>query len=446
MRSFCCLIAAIVLAAITFVGSAAADSNILFILDGSGSMFGKVGGQTKIVVAKQQLKKLMGELPPGAQVGLMTYGATSKSSCSDIQLLRPIGTAADVSAAIEGITPLGKTPIAAALAKSADAFAGLSGQNNNVVLISDGIESCDGDPCAAATQLAKSDIAVRIDVVGFGLNDSDAAALQCIAANGNGKYFAANDTTGFADAIGDVVKAVETVTTPPPPPPQPPKQVETVVFEDPFDGTDLDAKHWQVINPNPDSYLVENGALLTVSSTPGGLANSDLQNIFKYVDPLPDGDYTVTVSLRMEFATGKEQFQVGLMDDASNYIVSSVVAAANCCNSTIDLKLDKVSGGQAAGFDLPAVRLPSTDTFAKEANGVEQPITLKLIKQGHTLKAALTFAGLKDDAGNPMVVTTDPVTSLRPPKSLAMALSQSADGSGETTAYVDSVTISTPGP
>jgi Mg-chelatase subunit ChlD len=430
-------------AAFASIGAAAADTNILFILDASGSMYGKVGDEAKIVVAKRELRNLLAELPGDAQVGLMTYGATSKSSCGDIQLLSPVGAASDPGSAIEKITPLGKTPIAAALQQSARAFSGLEGQNNNVVLISDGIESCDGDPCAAATALVASGIGVRVNVVGFGLTDEESAALKCIADNGNGKYFSAKDTAGFSDAIKQVVDVAETAASSEPPPAEPPQPVENVVFDDSFEGSALNADTWLVTNANEDAYLVEDGSLLAVSSTPGGVANADIPNIFKYVGTLPDGDYTVTTTLRMEFATGKEQFQLGLFDDGSNYLTASVVANANCCNSTINLKLDKVAGGQATGFDLIAIRLPSADEFSKEANATEQPITLSFIKQGHTFRASVTFVGLKDDAGNQVVVTTDPVTSLRPPKSLVMNLSQAAAVDGETTAYVDEVKITT---
>lgn len=137
-------------------------SNLLFILDASGSMNGQIDGRAKMQIARRALSKLIGDLPSDSSVGLMTYGhrvsPRAQGACSDIQLLVPI--AKDQVRAVTGlmsaIEPRGKTPIAGSLALAPAAFRGHEGGNNNIVLISDGIETCDGDPCAIAGKLRAS--------------------------------------------------------------------------------------------------------------------------------------------------------------------------------------------------------------------------------------------------------------------------------------------------
>ncbi len=121
---------------------------MLFILDGSNSMWGQIEGQAKITAAQGVLSNLLTDLPADTKVGLMVYGHRDKSSCDDIELVSAIG--ADTPDALAGklknLQPKGKTPIAGALNAAIKAFDRLEGQNNHVVLVSDGIETCEGTP------------------------------------------------------------------------------------------------------------------------------------------------------------------------------------------------------------------------------------------------------------------------------------------------------------
>ena len=219
-----------------------------------------------------------------------------------------------------------------------------------------------------------------------------------------------------------------------------------MIFSDEFEGSDL-SKDWDVSNPTGD-YAVEKGALLAVSAAPGGLANPDVPNTFKLIGDLPNSDYTVTVKLNVAFATGKEIFAVGLFDDKDNYLTASLLGRGSCCSTQeVDLKVSKVSAGQPAEFVKTMFEFDPPDRgtpFDKGANAVAQPITLKLIKEGHNFSASANFAGQKDDAGNPVWVTTEAVTSLRPPKTLVMNASQNEEVSGETEVKIDSITVDVP--
>ena len=75
-------------------GTAAQDDasapNVVFILDASGSMWGQIEGENKIVIARRVLRELVGELPGDAEVGLVAYGHRREGDCEDIETLVPL--------------------------------------------------------------------------------------------------------------------------------------------------------------------------------------------------------------------------------------------------------------------------------------------------------------------------------------------------------------------
>ena len=96
-------------------GSArAAGSNVELIIDASGSMAQRIGGQSKLETAKKVLLKLAAELPPDTQVAVRTYGANRKDDCSDIVLLAPLGPRdpGRFRSQVIALKPRGMTPIA----------------------------------------------------------------------------------------------------------------------------------------------------------------------------------------------------------------------------------------------------------------------------------------------------------------------------------------------
>ena len=128
-----------------------ARGKVLFILDGSGSMWGRVEGQPKIAIAKEVMTGLIRELPDNVDAGLQVYGHRSKGDCDDIELLAPVGGSdrATLIQRIQEINPKGKTPITRSFQFAAKQLRE-SEEETTVVLISDGKETCDADPCALA--------------------------------------------------------------------------------------------------------------------------------------------------------------------------------------------------------------------------------------------------------------------------------------------------------
>jgi Ca-activated chloride channel family protein len=200
-----------------------AQGEILFILDGSGSMRAKMGNKDKMAIAKEVMTKLIKELPDNVQVGLEVYGHRRKDDCNDIEVLSPVGIASKdtLIKQIQAINPKGKTPITKSLELAAEQLEAVE-EETTIVLISDGQETCEADPCAALKALKDQGIKVKVHVVGFGVTKEEQAQLSCIAEAGQGKYFTARDANQLKVALSEVKQAVvQKVVAPPPPPTKP---------------------------------------------------------------------------------------------------------------------------------------------------------------------------------------------------------------------------------
>ena len=192
--------------------------NLVIILDSSGSMVGRLGSETKMMAAKRVVKDLIENMPSDMNVGLVVYGARSpraKRDCADIEVLQPVSPVAPaaLAAAIDGIQPRGMTPIGASLRQAANALGGHPGAST-IVLVSDGTESCESDPCQVAQEIrTELGIEVRVQVVGFDIEPGDRTLLECVAQGGGGVYYPA----ATAD---ELEKALVEATKPAPAPPR----------------------------------------------------------------------------------------------------------------------------------------------------------------------------------------------------------------------------------
>jgi Mg-chelatase subunit ChlD len=121
----------------------AAGGNLVFILDASGSMWGRVEGKEKIVIAKEVLTGLIQDLPDDAGVGLVAYGHRSKGDCKDVEELVPQGPVdkETLISKIQAINPKGKTPITLSVRMTAEKLKSLEDETT-IILVSDGKETC----------------------------------------------------------------------------------------------------------------------------------------------------------------------------------------------------------------------------------------------------------------------------------------------------------------
>ena len=187
------------------------NSGVLVILDASGSMWQKLEDRFRIEIAREALVKLVSEtVPAGTPFALRAFGQKEPRSCrTDLEIsLAPLNNAAAV-ATINAIEPqeLSKTPIAASLAKVGEDLNGVDGERV-VVLVTDGEETCDGDPEAAIRKLIASGVDVRVNIVGFAIDEyALRKTFESWAQQGNGTYLDAQNATDLAGAIGQAVNA-----------------------------------------------------------------------------------------------------------------------------------------------------------------------------------------------------------------------------------------------
>lgn len=194
--------------------------NIILILDDSGSMAENVSGGQKITVAKNVITNFVNSLPASAKVGLMVYGnhgsnySSDKAiSCAGIDMVYPLSTL-DKNAfisAVNSFQPTGWTPIAGALNKAQSILAAFdpSTNSNLIYLVTDGIETCDGNPVTAARQLNQSNAKAIVNIVGFNVDNTAQAQLQQAAQAGGGQYYYANSADDMSKVFNDQEKLLQ---------------------------------------------------------------------------------------------------------------------------------------------------------------------------------------------------------------------------------------------
>ena len=207
-----------------------AQDRSIIVLDASGSMWGQIDGRAKLEIAREALGTVLADMPPEAELGLMAYGHREKGSCSDIQLVVPPGpgTAQAITDAANGMKFLGKTPLTEAVRQAASELKSTEAKAT-VILITDGIETCEADPCALGAELEASGVDFTAHVVGFGLTEDEGKAVACLAENTGGKYIQASDAGQLMDALKTTVVVAEPEPEPEPaPPPEPEALAENV--------------------------------------------------------------------------------------------------------------------------------------------------------------------------------------------------------------------------
>jgi Ca-activated chloride channel family protein len=180
----------------------------LFILDASGSMWQQIGGEHKIAIAKSVMKNLINQLDDNTVAGLIAYGHNRKDDCNDIQTLAalaPLNKAA-FNAKLVAIDPKGKTPIAQSITHALAHIRATEGAVT-IILVSDGLETCEGNACDLVKNAKAQGVKITLHVVGFGITEQDLASLECLAQAGGGQYFPADNAADLAQALEQSVEA-----------------------------------------------------------------------------------------------------------------------------------------------------------------------------------------------------------------------------------------------
>jgi hypothetical protein len=183
-----------------------AAKNVEMILDASNSMWGQIGGVAKISIAKDVLGQIIDGLPAEMNVGLRLYGhrygLNDRRACQDTELKVPISPI-DKDHLIEiigTIQPKGKTPLVYSVLQAGNDFKNIP--NGSIILITDGIESCEGDINSIAPALNELGIDLKVHIVGFDIKEAEARAeLEAIAKSTDGTYLDAKDSEELLSSL-----------------------------------------------------------------------------------------------------------------------------------------------------------------------------------------------------------------------------------------------------
>jgi hypothetical protein len=189
--------------------TAGADNAVEIIFDASGSMLQKIGGKRRIEIARETLTRLTSQIiPAGTPFAMRVFGREVSSCQTDLFIpVSPLdaGAVAGQIARLDAKNGA-KTPIGASLAKVADDLATVKGERL-VVLLTDGEETCAGDPAAEIEKLQKSGLGVRVSIVGFAIDEPHlAVTFRQWAKAGNGAFFEANDAAGLSNALAQAMR------------------------------------------------------------------------------------------------------------------------------------------------------------------------------------------------------------------------------------------------
>ncbi|MEM1273272.1 MAG: VWA domain-containing protein [Pseudomonadota bacterium] len=382
--------------------SAPADAQhaqeVLFILDASNSMWGQINGEPKFDTARRLLARAVSDLPEDAQVGLVAYGHQFNRElgrCDDIELVMPMTDARSgaLESAINSISPQGQTPIAEALLRSANWLDTQSNGNATLVLITDGQETCGGDPCAAANILAEANAQLTLHTIGYDLDAEVRDRLLCIAENGRGQYFDASDGASLQTALSTISEEITVAVRP--------ASTETIVFAESFESAERPTG-WTILNPRADDYVFTQGALTFIASDLRGLHLQDSGNVFTLDQGLPQGDWDLHFDLTLTMESGRSMVEFGLFSDENNHVAVQLWSALGewCQEIGFGLLLRNDGAATTAYQDIaassvhcgatqdPELVAPILETLAYEG------ARLTLSRRGQDYNAALTLPGL----------------------------------------------------
>ncbi len=226
----------------TTAAHAETGANIALIMDASGSMKAKlIDGSSRIDAAKSAIAEFAKSFPTDANISFRAYGHQShlsKKDCKDTQILVPFGKMGSVSKQIiatsNGLKAQGYTPISHVLGLAAADLAPLEG-TKTIVLVSDGKETCAGDPCQVAKSLAHADAGLVIHTVGLGVDVTTRQQLQCIARVARGEYF---DASSASELSGSMLKAAAVK----------PKKKKVIKIKSPIGTLELVGPSWNNIS------------------------------------------------------------------------------------------------------------------------------------------------------------------------------------------------------
>ncbi len=218
MKEIKIIIFLILIIFISIFGNVSAESDLYieYILDASNSMNEKLAdGELKIDAAKRVLCGLIDNIASErkeANVGLRIYGAnftpdmSKQKGCLDSELVAPITTInADlIKKEVMAAEATGYTPIAYSLEMASQDFSQGEENNNMIVLVSDGLETCGGDPVMVAKELKAKGYHIKVYSIGFDVDSETRKQLEAIALATDGAYYDAKNADQLKKSLEEI--------------------------------------------------------------------------------------------------------------------------------------------------------------------------------------------------------------------------------------------------
>ncbi|MEG3124076.1 vWA domain-containing protein [Sphingomonas sp. GB1N7] len=199
----------------------AAINRLVIAIDASGSMAARSGGETKMEAAKRAAITFLASVPANTEIGLVAFGhrgtnlpGGKAASCRGVESLYPLGAAnpAQVETALRQVRATGWTPLAAAITLAGKSFTPSATPGAQVVyVVSDGLETCGGDPVAAARALNQGAVKAIVNIIGFDLTAADRAQLSAVASAGGGTFVEAKSGDDVGRAMDEVRRKARNV-------------------------------------------------------------------------------------------------------------------------------------------------------------------------------------------------------------------------------------------
>ncbi|PAE23829.1 VWA domain-containing protein [Bacillus sp. 7894-2] len=186
-----------------------AAEQAIILLDASSSMLQQADGKVKMDIAKSAVKSFAQTIGQSSDVSLVVYGhkgseadADKEISCSGVEEVYPMSkySKKEFHEAVDSFESKGWTPLAGAIQKAAEMSSGYDG-STTIYIVSDGAETCNGDPVQASKNLVKNNSSNTVNIIGFDVDGKAEDQLKAVAEAGNGEYFKADNPDDLKDTI-----------------------------------------------------------------------------------------------------------------------------------------------------------------------------------------------------------------------------------------------------
>lgn len=207
----------------TLTNTGPTKKNVVIILDSSGSMGLTIGGQTRMDAAKSAITGYVSQASSdkSISIGLMVYGnkgsnstSDKATSCASAEAVAPLGAvnSSTIGAYLAGIKPTGWTPMGLAISNAQSLFPSGNDAKNQIILVTDGDETCNSNPAGAASTIHNSAAKVTVNVIGFAVTIADQATLTGIATSGGGSFSVASDSSELLRVLNQNLENLKKVT------------------------------------------------------------------------------------------------------------------------------------------------------------------------------------------------------------------------------------------